>query len=657
MNFRKATKKNGVWSLHRLYQALGLRWLKSRRRWAPFTSVTELASMKSGPGNGSFILKHIPHGRIYLVLATGFIWAYAALVWRVSDETLHQPFRGFLVSESLRVGEFRLPAWDIDRTSVLPGDRLSAINGQSVTRFENVEAIEKTIPVGQAVQYGFTNALGQQKVAPFLRTHFNENDRLLTMGVITFDIVFIHFALLVCLIFADRRWGFPGWLFATCGTVWFLGTFDYYTTQVFSTLTILFGVALAPAALMFNVRVCGIREDLRMKIFLALAFSVSLGLGVFHIQQLRSVGRFEFLSYTLLWTNAFAWSVVGLFLTLRKGLERRLSHHMRIRIAVIVTTQFISYVATGGYFVCGYIFSMKVPLNYFVPLLQVFPLSLSILFFAEMMYLRSKQLESRIIARERFVSLGILSAGLAHEINNPLNVLSMSVQALKHHMETPQRQTKKNRESMQILSNHVVQSVQRIANVVDSINAFTRGNLQVNPKVDLNAAVDEVLNDLAEVIADKKVEVIKQLRDVHFVSVGPGALQQVLRNLIKNAVDAVAIQGEIQIEATYDHEVLRILVKDNGPGISPKILPHVFEPFFTTKDTGKGMGLGLWVCAQLMAAHGGKIEAMCPSEGGCVFALSLPQNNFPVAIAPPTPSEQDAPLPEKFLYKRWFQWG
>jgi two-component system sensor histidine kinase HupT/HoxJ len=105
-----------------------------------------------------------------------------------------------------------------------------------------------------------------------------------------------------------------------------------------------------------------------------------------------------------------------------------------------------------------------------------------------------------------------------------------------------------------------------------------------------------------------------------------GQLHQVLVNLVQNAVDATAGHPRpvIRIDATSGSGHAWLRVRDNGPGLAERDLPHIFEPFYTTKDPGQGTGLGLWICYEIVEHHGGTLEATNRPDGGALFTLTLP---------------------------------
>jgi signal transduction histidine kinase len=222
---------------------------------------------------------------------------------------------------------------------------------------------------------------------------------------------------------------------------------------------------------------------------------------------------------------------------------------------------------------------------------------------------------------ERLSALGRLSAGIAHEINNPIGIISSRIEIMLLDAEA-QPLPGKVTEDLQVLHRHA----QRVARIAHGLLSFARESSGERGPVDLNQVVEETLL-LAEKGADKGGITIRRaltpdLPPVH----GDGnALQQVVMNLLTNARDALGSGGVITLETSLvpgRPGMARLTVRDTGPGISPDVLPRIFDPFYTTKT--EGTGLGLSISYGIVRDHKGTIDVESLPGQGTTFILTFP---------------------------------
>lgn len=243
------------------------------------------------------------------------------------------------------------------------------------------------------------------------------------------------------------------------------------------------------------------------------------------------------------------------------------------------------------------------------------------------------EIESRqrhLVHTEKLAALGTLLSGVAHELNNPLSNISTSCQILLEEDGDPQMR--------RALLAQIDEQTVRARNTVRSLLDFTRKGTAEKKDQFLAPLVDEVIAFLrGEIPSGLVLEV--DVPPALLVSADRQALQHVLLNLIKNAVQAVGPEGHVAIAARRrsprDVETrnlpravglpaVEIAVADDGPGIPPEALPRVFDPFFTTKAVSKGSGLGLYVAHEIVEDHGGCIVAESRPGGGAAFHVWLP---------------------------------
>jgi two-component system NtrC family sensor kinase len=243
-----------------------------------------------------------------------------------------------------------------------------------------------------------------------------------------------------------------------------------------------------------------------------------------------------------------------------------------------------------------------------------------------------KEAQMHLVQSEKMVSLGQLVAGIAHEINNPLafvvahlftveNLLARATAG----METDVSEAGRGMfEKMRIRLQEMGQGLTRVKELVLSLRTFSRldeGELQT---IDIHASIDSVLLFLRHKMAGR-IQLIKRYEAVAPVCCDAGRLNQVVMNLVANAIDAIPGEGQIVI-STRDAEGQSIIsVRDSGPGIPEAIRSRIFDPFFTTKPVGKGTGLGLAISYQIMHAHGGSIEVHSEEGQGAEFVVTIPR--------------------------------
>jgi signal transduction histidine kinase len=230
-------------------------------------------------------------------------------------------------------------------------------------------------------------------------------------------------------------------------------------------------------------------------------------------------------------------------------------------------------------------------------------------------------LAARAAASERLATLGRVVAGVAHEVNNPLTFIANALPTLERAVADGRRAEAES--LLRIMGNGTA----RMVYVARSLRDIARDD-DVDPPapVDLKRALDDAL-DLLKPDLLGRVEVVRRYHpELQAVNGTPGALGQVLLNLLKNAAQAVEGRRAAQIEVVAEpsNGSVRVGVRDNGPGIDPAALPRIFEPFFTTRGPQGGTGLGLAICRDILQRHGGRIEVDNRPGEGVTFSVYLP---------------------------------
>lgn len=219
---------------------------------------------------------------------------------------------------------------------------------------------------------------------------------------------------------------------------------------------------------------------------------------------------------------------------------------------------------------------------------------------------------------DKMASLGKLSAGVAHQLNNPLGSITLFTKLVleEYDLEDGARED----------LNRILKDAQRCRDTVKELLEFARQTrYQIKPH-DINQAISRTLFLLDKQTLFHNIEVEKDLDEG--IPEVPGDIQQLnhlFMNLIINAAQAMGGKGTLTLRTRKsDEDHVRIEIADTGPGISEEVLPHIFDPFFTTKEEGEGTGLGLSLAYSIVNHHGGTIEARNRPDGGALFGIDLP---------------------------------
>ncbi len=222
---------------------------------------------------------------------------------------------------------------------------------------------------------------------------------------------------------------------------------------------------------------------------------------------------------------------------------------------------------------------------------------------------------------EKLAALGTLSAGLVHELNNPIGIISSRIELMLQEAQE-RRLAPQVREDLEVLHRHA----QRVARIARGLLSFARQSPGDRRLLDLNQVVEETLLLMEKQVSKKGITVKRSLaRDLPPMEGDPNALQQVVLNLLTNARDAMGDGGEIRIETgtvAGRPGWLHLVVSDDGPGIPLEHLPRIFDPFYTTKADGTGLGLS--ITYGIVREHQGTIDVQSKPGEGTTFVLAFP---------------------------------
>jgi signal transduction histidine kinase len=232
-----------------------------------------------------------------------------------------------------------------------------------------------------------------------------------------------------------------------------------------------------------------------------------------------------------------------------------------------------------------------------------------------------KQHEEMIIQSKKLASIGILTAGVAHELGNPLNNISMMAQAYVELYDDLSRE-----ERIEYMRK-VEEETERIRDIVKNLLDFSKPKKPNRVEASINAVIQKSLSLVGNMLQISNIDIDVQLAEnLPHVLIDINQIQEVLINLITNAIQASSAGDKLRIRSGLDDppgEHIQIAIQDTGRGIPPEFLPHVFDPFFTTKEAG-GTGLGLFVSYGIIQNHQGTIQVQSEMGSGTCFTIRLP---------------------------------
>jgi two-component system, NtrC family, sensor kinase len=248
-----------------------------------------------------------------------------------------------------------------------------------------------------------------------------------------------------------------------------------------------------------------------------------------------------------------------------------------------------------------------------------------------------KQMEESLLQAQNMASIGQLAAGVAHEINNPVGFVTSNIGTLKsyadtlfelvEHSTTAEQRSKADfefmKEDTEALLRESMDGLRRVRDIVQALKDFSEAGDSQWQQTDLHQGLESTLDALENELRSKaKVE--RHYGKLPLVRGLPGQLNQVFRNIVLNAIQAIPGQGIIRIVTSADREAVHVRIQDNGVGIAPENLGRIFDPFFTTKPVGSGTGLGLYLAYGAVNKHGGRINVISEPGKGSAFTVVLP---------------------------------
>ena len=263
-----------------------------------------------------------------------------------------------------------------------------------------------------------------------------------------------------------------------------------------------------------------------------------------------------------------------------------------------------------------------------------------------------KLLQSQLIQSEKMATVGVLTAGIAHELNNPINFVSGNVKPLvrdvndvfaviqkydeiikSNKLESEFNEVDELKAKMDFsfvipeiinLLEGIEEGANRSSQIVKGLRSFSRLDDEICQLYDIHEIIDSTLILLHNKLKGM-IKVRKEYGDLGKIDCFPSKLNQVIMNILTNSIQAIDGEGEIVIQTVTSAIGIKIIIKDNGKGMTPEVQEHIFEPFFTTKEVGQGTGLGLSISYGIIEQHKGNIDVISEPGKGTEFIISLPR--------------------------------
>jgi two-component system NtrC family sensor kinase len=228
-----------------------------------------------------------------------------------------------------------------------------------------------------------------------------------------------------------------------------------------------------------------------------------------------------------------------------------------------------------------------------------------------------KRLMDQTVQSEKLAEVGRLSAGIAHEVNNPLAVISYAAQLLIREESLPSFQRE--------IVERIDSEVDRLKTLTGSLLSFSRARETVKRKTDLNEVLRDVLRLVRFELTRNSICLEEFYEEIPLLQADPNKLKQVFINLIMNAAQAMGAGGTLTVRTGFvAGEEVEAVISDTGPGIPEEVRENIFDPFFSTKKEGEGTGLGLYICRKIISDHEGRLLLDMTRDKGAAFRVILP---------------------------------
>jgi two-component system NtrC family sensor kinase len=239
---------------------------------------------------------------------------------------------------------------------------------------------------------------------------------------------------------------------------------------------------------------------------------------------------------------------------------------------------------------------------------------------------QKRSLEEQLARAQKLASVDELSAGVAHEINNPLGIISQEVQWIEHILTTETADRLRENQDLNESVKEISLQVNRCKEIVSKLLSLAREMKPVIQRVELNDLIDNITELVKKEAVAKQIQIHTKFQSgLPPVYSDPPLLRQVVLNLLVNATQAIDKSGEITVSTdAANEETIKITIEDSGCGIPQENIEKIFTPFFSTKPAGQGTGMGLALCRGIIERLGGSISVASDIGQCTVFTVRLP---------------------------------